>query len=171
MCIEYASKCPSGIRTRLGVKIPAPQLPDRSSWITGTPIASILRMTRVLLVEDSADVLYVIQLELEWMGYEVHTAVDAFAGLEVALRTHPDIIVSDLGLPGIDGFEFVRRIRQTPILASVPAIALTGAAMDEDIERALAAGFTAHVIKPVEAADLGKRIEQLTARRLKRKAS
>jgi CheY-like chemotaxis protein len=128
-------------------------------------------MTRVLLVEDAADVLYVIQLELEWMGYEVHTAVDAFAGLEVALRTHPDIIVSDLGLPGIDGFEFVRRIRQTPILASVPAIALTGAAMDEDIQRALAAGFTAHVIKPVEAADLGKRIEQLTARRLKRKAS
>jgi CheY-like chemotaxis protein len=145
--------------------------PDRPVWITGTPIASILRMTRVLLVEDAADVLYVIQLELEWMGYEVHTAVDAFAGLEVALRTHPDIIVSDLGLPGIDGFEFVRRIRQTPILASAPAIALTGAAMDEDIQRALAAGFTAHVIKPVEAADLGKRIEQLTARRLKRKAS
>jgi two-component system CheB/CheR fusion protein len=128
-------------------------------------------MTRVLLVEDSADVLYVIQLELEWMGYEVHTAVDADAGLAIALRTTPDIIVSDLGLPGIDGFEFLRRIRQTPILASVPAIALTGAAMDKDIQRALAAGFMAHVTKPVEAADLGKRIEQLTARRLKRKAS
>ena len=128
-------------------------------------------MTRVLLVEDSTDVLYVIQLELEWMGYEVHTAVDADAGFEIALHTHPDIIISDLGLPGTDGFEFLRRIRQTPILASVPAIALTGAAMDEDIQQALAAGFMAHVTKPVEAADLGKRIEQLTARRLKRKAS
>src|SRR5215471_5889368 len=128
-------------------------------------------MTRVLLVEDSADVLYVIQLELEWMGYEVHTAAEADSAFEIAVRTPPDIIVSDLGLPGIDGYEFLRRIRQTPILASVPAIALTGAAMDTDIERALAAGFTAHVTKPVEAAELGKQIEQLTARRLKRKAS
>jgi CheY-like chemotaxis protein len=128
-------------------------------------------MTRVLLVEDSADVLYVIQLELEWMGYEVHTATDADAALEIALRTHPDIIISDLGLPGIDGFELLRRIRQTPVLAGVPAIALTGAAMDTDIQQALSAGFVAHVTKPVEAADLGKRIEQLTARRLKRKAS
>jgi CheY-like chemotaxis protein len=134
-------------------------------------IASLLRMTRVLLVEDSTDVSYVIQLELEWMGYEVHTAADAHAGLEVALRTHPDIIVSDLGLPGVDGFEFIRQVRQNADLASVPAIALTGAAMDKDIQRAIAAGFAAHVTKPVEAADLGKRIEQLTARRLKRKAS
>jgi CheY-like chemotaxis protein len=143
---------------------------NRPTWITGIPIALILPMKRVLLVEDSADVLYVIQLELEWMGYEVHTATDADSAFEIAVRTPPDIIVSDLGLPGIDGFEFLRHVRRTPILASVPAIALTGAAMDEDIQRALAAGFTAHVAKPVEAADLGKQIAQLTARRLKRKA-
>src|SRR4051812_1572017 len=125
-------------------------------------------MTRVLLVEDSADVLYVLQLELEWMGYEVHTAMNADAGLEIALRMRPDIIVSDLGMPEVDGFEFLRRIRQKPDLASIPAIALTGAAMERDRERALAVGFAAHVTKPVEAADLANRIEQLTARRLKR---
>ena len=128
-------------------------------------------MTRVLLVEDFADVLYILQLELEWMGYEVHTAADAEAGLEIALRVRPDIIVSDLGMPGIDGFEFLRRIRQIPELVSVPAIALTGAAMERDRQQALAVGFAAHVTKPVEAAELGNRIEQLTARRLKRKAS
>ena len=105
------------------------------------------------------------------MGYEVHTAADAEAGLEIALRMRPDIIVSDLGMPGIDGFEFLRRIRQIPELVSVPAIALTGAAMERDRQQALAVGFTAHVTKPVEAAELGNRIEQLTARRLKRKAS
>jgi CheY-like chemotaxis protein len=161
----------NGIRTRLRVKIPATPNWPGSGGIIGIRIASFLPMTRVLLVEDSTDVLYVIQLELEWMGYEVHTASDADAGFEIALRMHPDIIVSDLGLPGIDGFEFLRRVRHTPNLASVPAIALTGAAMDKDIQRALAAGFTAHVTKPVEAVDLGKRIEQLTSRRLKRKAS
>ena len=166
MCIE--SPCwdshPAASKNSLAVAR------DRPPWITGITIASILRMTRVLLVEDSADVLYVIQLELEWMGYEVHTAMDADSAFEIAVRTRPDIIVSDLGLPGVDGCEFLRRIRQTPILASVPAIALTGAATDTDIQRALAAGFMAHVSKPVEAVDLGKRIEQLTARRLKRKA-
>jgi two-component system CheB/CheR fusion protein len=104
------------------------------------------------------------------MGYEVLTATDADSAIKIAVRTPPDIIVSDLGLPGIDGFEFLRLIRQTPTLAAVPAIALTGAATDDDIQRALAAGFAAHMSKPVEAADLGKRIEQLTARRLKRKA-
>jgi two-component system CheB/CheR fusion protein len=167
---QCESNCPTGIRTRLGVKIPAPQQRDRPARIIGIPIASILPMTRVLLVEDSADVLYVIQLGLEWMGYEVLTATDADSAIKIAVRTPPDIIVSDLGLPGIDGFEFLRLIRQTSTLAAVPAIALTGAATDDDIQRALAAGFTAHMSKPVEAADLGKRIEQLTARRRKRKA-
>jgi two-component system, chemotaxis family, CheB/CheR fusion protein len=127
-------------------------------------------MTRVLLVEDSADVLCVLKLELEWMGYEVDTAADADAALDSAQSVRPDIIVSDLRMPGIDGFEFIKRIRAIPNLASVPAIALTGATLDRDIQQALAFGFSAHAIKPVEIADLAKQIEQLTSRRLKRKA-
>ena len=128
-------------------------------------------MTRVLLVEDSADVLYLLQLELEWMGYKVDASTDAATALAAAQRIPPDVIVSDLGLPEINGFEFIKRIRQMPALASVPAIALTGASMDGDIQQALAFGFTMHLTKPVEAAELGKRIESLTARWLQRKAS
>lgn len=127
-------------------------------------------MTRVLLLEDSADVLYVLQLELEWMGYEVDASADATAALAAATRVRPDVIVSDLGMPIMDGFEFIRRVRTIPDLNSVPAIALTGAARDADVQRALACGFTAHLVKPVEAEDLGKKIEGLTSRRLKRKA-
>ena len=128
-------------------------------------------MTRVLLLEDSPDVLYLLQLELQWMGYEVDAATDANAALAAAKRTRPDIIVSDLGMPIIDGFEFIRSVRAIQELASVPAIALTGATGDRDIQRALASGFTAHLVKPVEAADLVKKIEHLTSRRLHRKAS
>lgn len=127
-------------------------------------------MTRVLLVEDSADVRYVLQLELEWLGYEVDAAPDAAKALEAAKRVRPDIIVSDLGMPEVDGCEFMRRVRSLPELVSIPAIALTGATLDRDIQRALASGFTTHLVKPVDPADLTRKIENLTSRRLQRKA-
>lgn len=127
-------------------------------------------MTRVLLVEDSPDVLYVLQFELEGLGYQIDAAPDAVAAIDAALRVRPDIIISDLGMPVIDGFEFIRRVRAIPDLASVPAIALTGSTSDRNVQQALSFGFTAHVVKPVEIADLAKRIEQLTSRRLRRKA-
>jgi CheY-like chemotaxis protein len=100
----------------------------------------------------------------------VDDVADAHHALLVAEHTRPDLIVSDLGLPVMDGFDFIKRIRKIPRLASIPAIALTGASMDKDIQQALACGFTAHLTKPVEAQDLCNRIEQLTARRLQRKA-
>jgi CheY-like chemotaxis protein len=128
-------------------------------------------MTRVLLVEDSVDVLYMLQLELEWMGYAVVAAADANAALEEALRNRPDIIVSDLGMPGVDGFEFIQRVRAIPDLALIPAIALTGTALERDFQQALASGFTAYLVKPVDASHLAKKIDELASRRLKRKAS
>lgn len=127
-------------------------------------------MKRVLLVEDSVDVLCLLQVELETLGYEVDAAMRADVALAKAVRTPPDVIVSDLGMPGMDGFEFIKRIRKTAGFASVPAIALTGSSSDKDVQYALAVGFTAHVSKPVDARELARRIEQLTARRLKRKA-
>ena len=128
-------------------------------------------MTRVLLVEDSSDVLCVLQIELEWMGYDVEAATDAVTALRAAKRMRPDVIISDLGMPGVDGFEFIKCLRRSPGLASVPAIALSGFGMDKDVQRALACGFTAHLTKPIDPTELGKRIEQLTALRLQTNAS
>src|SRR5438132_1380559 len=70
----------------------------------------VLGMTRVLLVEDSEDLLYLLHLQLEWMGYLVDTAKDASAALEAATRQRPDVIVSDLRMPGMDGFELIRQV-------------------------------------------------------------
>lgn len=133
-------------------------------------ICILSRMTRVLLVEDSVDLLYVLQIELEDMGYAVDAVSDADAAIAAAQRTKPDVIVSDLGMPGMDGFELIRHLRQLPVLASVPAIALTGSGMDTEIQKALAYGFTAHLMKPIDADGLRKCIEQLTARQLQREA-
>jgi two-component system CheB/CheR fusion protein len=129
-----------------------------------------MTMTRVLLLEDSEDVLYLLQIELEWLGYEVEATTDAEAALAASRRTPPDVIVSDLAMPDMDGFEFIQRIRATPTLRSVPAIALTGSGMDQDVERALAVGFTAHILKPIEVHDLVEQIRQLSARCLQGKA-
>ena len=122
-------------------------------------------------MEDSADVLYVLQVELEWLGYDVEAVSDADAALAAARRTPPDVIVSDLGMPDMDGFELIKCIRKIPRLRSIPAIALTGSGMDKDVQEALALGFTVHLMKPVDAGELGARIKQLTTRCLQRKAS
>src|SRR5262245_43066789 len=105
---------------------------------------------QVLVVEDSEDNLYLIKTELEWMGYVVDAATDGSSALELAKVSHPDVIISDIQMPGIDGFEFIQRVRSLKGLAKVPAIALTGFGMEEDIEQVLAHGFTAHLTKPVE---------------------
>jgi CheY-like chemotaxis protein len=151
------------------------KIPELShqSWFTTTTgygIADCLSMRRVLLLEDCPDVLYLLQIELEWLGYEVDAMADGNTALAAARRIPPDIIVSDLRMPDMDGFEFIQRVRLTSGLRSVPAIALTGSSMDQDVQRALAVGFTAHLTKPIEPVELVKRIEQLTAPYLVRKA-
>ena len=128
-------------------------------------------MTRILLVEDSDDVLYILRTELELMGYVVDIATDGSAGIDIARRIRPDIIVSDLRMPVFDGFEFIKYIRQHSSLNAVPAIALTGMSTQSEVSRAITSGFTAHLTKPVELDELMHLIEKLTATRVQRKAS
>jgi CheY-like chemotaxis protein len=125
-------------------------------------------MTRILLVEDSADILFILQTELEWMGYAVATAKDAVAGIEAARLNRPDIIISDLQMPVVDGYELIRRVRQIPELAGVPAIALTGCSTKKEVQFALDSGFTAYLVKPIDAQTLSDMILRLTGKRLKK---
>jgi CheY-like chemotaxis protein len=124
-------------------------------------------MTRVLLVEDSSDILQLLQMQLEWMGYTVDAAADALTALDLARRAAPDIIVSDLRMPDVDGGEFIRRVRRIRKLATVPAIVLTGHSMNEEVELALAAGFNTYLTKPVEATVLSDAITRLAGKAMK----
>ncbi len=115
---------------------------------------------RVLVIEDSEDILALMKFELERLGYSVLMAAQGREGLEVARRDLPDIIISDIKMPDIDGYELIRKIREIPGLASTPAIALTGLGMKRDIEQALSCGYTAHVNKPVDLNELSALIRK-----------
>ena len=113
---------------------------------------------RILLVEDNADARELLQAGLELLGYTVEAVGSGEEALALLSEMRPDVIVADIGLPGVDGYEFLRQARRIPGLANVPAFAATGYGRPEDVARAHEAGFTDHFVKPVDIADLDARI-------------
>jgi CheY-like chemotaxis protein len=116
-----------------------------------TPTGSSLQDVRVLVVDDDADSLDVLRMVLETAGAKVMataSARDAFAALDAYGPF--EIIVSDIGMPEMDGYSFMRGIRSRPSSAQVPAIALTAYARSEDAELAKRAGYQEHLAKPVD---------------------
>lgn len=119
---------------------------------------------RVLLVEDNDDLRELLAAGLRLQGWTVRTAAGGEEALALlASGERPDVIVADLGLPGMDGREFLRRVRRMPGLGSTPAVALTGFGDPAEIAASLAAGFRDHVVKPVELDDLVERIRRVLA--------
>ena len=135
---------------------PASQRDGSAAGHNGPAHGGALAGTRLLLVEDDADQRYLLRRVLEQQGAAVRVADDADAGLAMLRAQPPHVLISDIGLPGIDGYEFLRRVRELPATEGgrVPAIALTAFARAEDRQLALRAGFQTHVIKPAEAAEL-----------------
>ena len=112
--------------------------------------ASTSARARVLLVEDNVDAADALGMLLELLGHEVQVVHDGLAALEALQRRMPDVMLVDIGLPGIDGFEVAQRVRALPGARSVVLVALTGYGRSEDKERTRAAGFDHHLTKPVE---------------------
>jgi CheY-like chemotaxis protein len=108
---------------------------------------------RVLVVEDNHDARESLCLLLSLSGFEVREAADGAEGLRQALEWRPDAVVSDIGMPGLDGWELARRLRAA-LGAAVRLVALSGFSRPEDYRRSLGAGFDAHLAKPAEPEDL-----------------
>ena len=138
------------------VDTPAPSTPAATS--SGAP-ASPQRRLKVLLVEDHADTATVISLLLKKIGHSVETAGSVADGVARFDGGGFDLLLSDLGLPDGSGLDVIRQIRQK---SQVPAIALTGYGMDEDIARCKEAGFNAHLTKPINFQELEKLIRTVT---------
>ena len=117
--------------------------------------------TRILLVEDNEMNLDMLSRRLKRKKFEVLSAVDGQAGIEVAAAERPDLILMDMSLPVIDGWEATRRLKADPDTASIPVIALTAHAMAEDRKKALAAGCDEYDTKPVEFKRLLRKIAAL----------
>jgi len=118
-------------------------------------------MTKVLLVEDNEMNRDMLTRRLERKGFEVVIAVDGQAGIDMAASSSPDIILMDLSLPVIDGWEATRRIKADPATQSIPVIALTAHAMAGDEQKALDAGCDDYDTKPIDLKRLLGKIETL----------
>ncbi len=117
--------------------------------------------THILIVEDDEDTLELLQSTFKAKGFRVTTCQSAKEALEIAPRNSIDLILSDIGMPHMDGFEMMKQLRQLPNMGSVPAIALSGYASPKDRRMSLDAGFNAHVSKPVDPRELLSTINQL----------
>ena len=123
-------------------------------------------MRRLLYIEDKQDNLYMLQLRFDVLGgYELMSATDGAAGIAMAAAERPDLILMDLNLPQIDGWEATRRLKADPATRDIPIIALSAHAMAGDREKALATGCDDFDSKPIEFDRLLAKIEQaLTAK-------
>lgn len=117
---------------------------------TGPPVTpSLLRGLRVMLVDDDAPTVETFRMLLESEGAAVQVATDAEVALGEMAASLPDLLLSDLGMPGMDGFELLRAARKLPGLEELRAVALSGYGQQRDVDAALEAGFDAHVSKPI----------------------
>jgi len=118
-------------------------------------------MKRILVAEDRPASLELIRTVLESAGYEVIGAVDGQEAVEKASGNPVDLVLLDLQMPKMDGFDVLAQLRKDPRFQSIPIVALTASAMQGDRERALAAGFSSYLAKPVDLIVLRSEMERL----------
>jgi signal transduction histidine kinase/CheY-like chemotaxis protein len=128
------------------VAAPAAALPDESR--------------RILVVEDNPDAAAMMRDFLELAGHEVELASTGTDGVEAARQFHPEVVLCDLGLPGMNGFEVAAQLRRDPATAEVKLIAVTGYGREEDRRRSKEAGFDLHLTKPVDPVQLRKVLQR-----------
>ena len=116
---------------------------------------------RALVVDDNPDITELLAAVLRHAGYVVSAAHSAPDALEAALSSHFDVVVSDIGMPGMTGHELARVLRAMPEYRAIPMVAVTGFDMYDDEESSAEAGFNAHLRKPIDPTSLTRAINDL----------
>ena len=122
----------------------------------GTTIQATPRRFRILVVDDNYDSALSLAMMLSIMGHETRTAHDGESAVETAEAFLPEVVLLDIGLPKLNGYEVAQRIRERPWGASMFLIAVTGWGQDEDRQRSSEVGLNVHMVKPVEPSELEK---------------
>lgn len=125
------------------------------------PVPNTQPRRRILIVEDNVDAAETLRDVLEFAGHDVHVEYSARDGLNHAREHHPDVVLCDIGLPGMDGYDFAREFRSDTSLGDSILIALTGYAMPEDLQRAAQAGFDRHLAKPASFEKIDEMLRNL----------
>ncbi|MFL5377904.1 MAG: response regulator, partial [Myxococcales bacterium] len=128
-----------------------------------SPARRSTRSLRVLVIEDTVDARETLQVMLEQWNHKVETSGDGIEGLGRALTHPPDVMLIDIGLPGMDGYEVARRIRQQLTAGRPHLIAMTGYGQPESRRRALDVGFDAYMVKPFDPDELQARLLSIGA--------
>ena len=133
---------------------------DYLASISATIVEEILTPPPILIVEDNELNINTISSYLTVKGYRPIVAGDGQSAIELTKKHHPDLILMDIQMPGMDGLEVISRIRQDPQLAEIPIIALTALAMEGDRDKCLSAGANDYLTKPVKLKQLNQTIQQ-----------
>ena len=168
--IQASSEGPgkgSTFRVRLPATHTVKVVTEPAAAIQRRPGRHRLEGVHVLVVDDDADALSMVRELLETEGASVTTALSADEALTLIEQQHPDLLLSDIGMPAMDGFELIRRVRELPSsIGGLPAAALTAYAQPEDRTRALRSGFQAHLAKPIDPSELLTAVERLAGRNI-----
>jgi CheY-like chemotaxis protein len=132
---------------RLPILVETPQPPPPEPTVNEpTPIAAL----RILIVDDSRDSAESLAMLFKIAGNETHSVYDGLAAVNAAESLKPDVVLLDIGMPKLNGFEVARRIREQPWGKDMVLVALTGWGQDEDRQKSREAGFDGHLLKPVD---------------------
>ena len=145
--VEVDSELGQGSEFIVRLPVALPDTPQPPSTVTETSQPSV-RPLRVLLVDDNVDTVLSFSMLIEAHGHDVRTAHDGLSGVQAAIDYQPDVALLDIGLPGLNGYEVAKRIRQHPNLENVVLVALTGYGQESDREASRQAGFNHHLVKP-----------------------
>jgi two-component system CheB/CheR fusion protein len=152
--VEAYSEGP-GRGARFTVRLPLHAAPaEAPAKAPASSAQGALTGARILVVDDTQDSIDMLHLLLESKGASVETALSGEEGLKTAEASEFDLIISDISMPGMDGYVFLQTLRENPRHETTPAIAITGFGQPEDVEKARKAGFTTHITKPINFANL-----------------
>ena len=159
-----ASSAGPGRGSEFVVRLPAaddPRAEGQAAARSRSAVPPPLPCRRALVVDDNVDAADSLALLLRLSGQEVRVAHDGPTALLAAQAFRPELVLLDLGMPGMDGYEVARRLRQQPESRTALVVALTGWGQDSDRRRSAEAGFDRHLVKPVEPSDLEKLLAEV----------
>jgi CheY-like chemotaxis protein len=149
-----------GEGTRITIELPLSE--PVTSGVGAESGSTAERAPRVLVVDDNVDAAEAIAMLLQFSGYDIQVAHDPQSALDAAARAQPDVVLLDIGLPGMTGYEVAQRMRESAAGRHAKIVALTGYGQEQDNEQAKAAGFSAYLVKPVDADELTALVNELT---------
>ena len=150
-----------GRGTEFAIRLPLQAAPAQALAKAASPGH---RSRRVLIVEDNADGAETLRMFLELVGHEVQLSADGTDGIEKSRQFRPEVVLCDIGLPGLSGYEVARLLRSDPTTSSLYLVALSGYALPEDVAKARAAGFDLHLAKPFSPEKLQETLAALDSR-------